>query len=369
MKVLCAREKLREGLALANSVIPSKSPKAVLTNVCLIASGEMLELVGTDLDVSLRFRITEQVKVIEAGTVVVSARVLHDFVRDFAGETVELDTREQNCVIRSGEDSAELVTADADEFPVIAPFDEAGAFSLQAGTFTSLVNKTSFAAAREQGRYAMHGVLVEIGDGLLKMVATDGRRLALAHAPMDTASGTKPQKASIVPTRGTQLFTRVMSDPLDQVKLTFTEAQVGVKTRNAEVFARLLEGEFPRYAAVIPAESKNYCEADASLLERKIRLVANVTGDEARAVRFSLSPGRLELSGHSAGRGEAHAFLAVEYKGTDAEIAFNPDYVVDGLKNSESGIVKLEFNEKTSPGKFLLGENYIYIVMPITIDA
>ena len=84
-------------------------------------------------------------------------------------------------------------------------------------------------------------------------------------------------------------------------------------------------------------------------------------------MRFSLSPGRLELSGHSAGRGEAHAFLAVEYKGTDAEIAFNPDYVVDGLKNSESGIVKLEFNEKTSPGKFLLGENYIYIVMPITI--
>lgn len=369
MKVLCSREKLREGLALANSVIPNKSPKPVLTNVYMTAVGEALELVGTDLDVSLRYRIQDSVKVVEPGTVVVSARVLHDFVRDFSGETVEIDAKDGNCIVRSGEDSAELVTADADEFPEVKPFDEQGAFSLQAGTFTALVNKTQFAAAREQGRYAMHGVLVEIGDGLLKMVGTDGRRLALAHAPMDTQSGQRPQKAAIVPTRGTQLISRVMSDPLDQVKLSFTESQIGVRTRNAEVFARLLDGEFPRYTAVIPAESRNYCEADAALLERKIRLVANVTGEEARAVRFSLTNGRLELFGRSAGRGEAHAYMPVEYKGQDAEIAFNPDYVIDGLKNSENGLVKLEFNEKTSPGKFNLGENYIYIVMPITIDA
>lgn len=369
MKVLCAREKLREGLALANGVIPSKSPKAILTNVSLVATGDALELVGTDLDVSLRYRIDEQVKVIEPGTVVVPARVLHDFVRDFSGETVEIDTRETNCIIRSDEDSAELLTADAEEFPVVPRFDDAGSFSLQAGTFTALVNKTAFAAAREQGRYAMHGVLIEIGDGILKMVATDGRRLALANAPMDTAAGQRPAKPAIAPTRGTQLFSRVMSDPLDQVKLLFTESQIGVKTRNAEVFARLLDGEFPRYSAVIPVESRNYCEADAALLERKIRLVANVTGEEARAVRFSLSNGRLELFGHSAGRGEAHAYMAVEYRGQDADIAFNPDYVVDGLKNSETGVVKLEFNEKTSPGKFMLGENYVYIVMPITIDT
>lgn len=369
MKVLCSREKLREGLALANSVIPSKSPKPILTNVFVTATGDTLELVGTDLDVSLRYRISDQVKVVEPGTVVVSARILHDFVRDFSGETVELSTKDQNCIVTSDEDSAELVTSDVDEFPEVASFEEAGAFSLQAGTFTALVNKTQFAAAREQGRYAMHGVLVEIGDGLLKMVATDGRRLALANAPMDTQSGQRPQKQCIVPTRGTQLVARVMSDPLDQVKLLFTESQLGIRTRNAEVFARLLDGEFPRYGAVIPAESRNYCEADAALLERKIRLVANVTGEEARAVRFSLSNGRLELFGHSAGRGEAHAYMPVDYKGQDAEIAFNPDYVIDGLKNSESGLVKLEFNEKTSPGKFNLGENYIYIVMPITIDA
>jgi DNA polymerase-3 subunit beta len=98
-------------------------------------------------------------------------------------------------------------------------------------------------------------------------------------------------------------------------------------------------------------------------------LVANVTGEEARAVRFELKSGHLELSGHSHGRGEAHAHLEVDFKGQGADIAFNPDYVIDGLKNCETGRVRIEFNEKTAPGKFLLGENYVYIVMPITIDT
>jgi len=110
-------------------------------------------------------------------------------------------------------------------------------------------------------------------------------------------------------------------------------------------------------------------EADAALLARKLRLVANVTGTEARAVRFKLTPGELDLFGQSAGRGEAHARMDVDYKGGEAEIAFNPDYVLDGLKNCEGGQVRLQFNEKTSPGKFTLGENYMYVVMPITVDV
>lgn len=369
MKVLCDREKLREGLAVANNVIPSKSPKPVLSNVCLVATDGALELVGTDLEVSLRYSI-EDVKVDEAGTAVIPARVALDFVRDLLGETVVIETRGSNCTISSGSDACELVTVDADEFPVVARFDEQGSVSLQGGTFTSLVGKTLFAAAREQGRYAMHGVLTEIADGVLRLVATDGRRLAVASQPIDVGmTDDKPKRPVIVPTKGMQLFCRAISDPLDQVKLSFGENQIGIKTRHAEVFARLLDGEFPRYQAVIPGEAQNVIEADAETLARKIRLVANVTGEEARAVKLSLTKGQLELFGQSAGRGEAHAAMEVEYKGKNAEIAFNPDYVVDGLKNCEGVTVHLEFNDKTSPGKFRLGENYVYVVMPITIDT
>jgi DNA polymerase-3 subunit beta len=366
MKVTCDREKLREGLAIANVVVPSKSTKPVLENVCLVATSDALELIATDHEVSLRYRI-DDVQVDEPGPAVVPARVALDFARDLTSETITLNTGDGNCVITGGTDSCELVTLDPDEFPVVARFDAERTLSMQGGTFTKLVGQTSFAAAREPGRYAMHGVLAEVEDDTLRLVATDGRRLALSSVPVD---GSKADNGSaIVPTKGMQLFCRVIGDPLDQVQLAIGSDQVGLKTANAEIFARLIDGEFPRYAAVLPAETGNVMEADKDLFSQKLRLVANVTGDEARAVRLSLTSGQLELFGQSVGRGEAKAHLEVDFKGDAADIAFNPDYVNDGLKHCDSDVVRLEFNERTSPGKFCLGENYVYIVMPITVDA
>ncbi|MDP6538034.1 MAG: DNA polymerase III subunit beta [Planctomycetota bacterium] len=366
MNVLCDREKLREGLTIANLVVPPRSPKPILENICLVATDDALELVGTDLEVAIRYRI-EDVKVTETGSTVIPARVAVDFIKDLTGETVELKTKGRTCHIGAGADTCELVTAEADEFPVVQRFDGERTFSIQAGTFSRLVNQTAFAAARDAGRYAMHGVLVEFGEGKLNLIATDGRRLAVSGAPIDIGDQQRP--SAIVPTKGMNLFCRVLNDPLEQVRFQFDENQIGMSTANAEIFARLIDGEFPKYSAVIPTKTKHCMEADAEVLGRKLRLVANVTGAEARAVKLELKKNELEVSGQFAGRGEAHAHMEVAYKGDAAEIAFNPDYVVAGVKNCEKDVVQLEFEDKTSPGKFTLGEDYIYIVMPITVDA
>ncbi|MCB9914479.1 MAG: DNA polymerase III subunit beta [Planctomycetes bacterium] len=366
MKVLCDREKLREGLAIVNNVIPPRSPKPVLENVCLVATDHALELVGTDLEVAVRYRI-EDVKVAEPGVSVLPARVALDFIRDLASETVTLSHEEGLCTITGGADSCELVTIDQDEYPVIPRFDDSEVLSIQGGTFTRLAGQTAFAAAREAGRYAMHGVLITAEGDDLTMVGTDGRRLALARAAVDMPKG--GIKTSIVPTKGIQLFCRVIDDPLDMVQLEFGENQVGLKTKNAEIFARLIDGEYPKYSQVIPSKCENRVEASTDLLGRKLRLVANVTGDEARAVRFKLQRGELELFGRSVGRGEAHAHMEVAYDGAGASIAFNPDYVLDGIKHCDEETLRLEFTDMTSPGKFSLGESFIYIVMPITIDT
>ena len=149
----------------------------------------------------------------------------------------------------------------------------------------------------------------------------------------------------------------------------FGDNQFGLKTKRAEVFARLIDGEFPRYQAVIPASSENLVEADAELLAQKLRLVSNVTSNDTRAVRLTLDKGGLTIVGRSAAMGEATAHVEVEFEGSPGDIAFNPDYVIDGLKNCELDRVRLEYTERTSPGKFTLGENYVYIVMPINIDT
>jgi len=387
MKVVCDREKLREGLAIVNNVVPSKSPKPVLENVCLVATIDGLEILGTDLDCSVRFRIpigearegdTKEEKVLrggvlrvdEPGVAVVPARVALDFVRDLSADEVTLSTNDNTFTIQGGEDRCGLVTVDRDEFPVIASFGDQATVAVQGGAFTRVVQRTSFAAAREAGRYAMHGVLTEYEDGQLRLVATDGRRLAMSSIPAERRGPTERARPAIVPTKGMQLFCRVISDPLESVQLHLGENQIGLKTKNAEIFARLIDGEFPKYAAVIPRETQNFLDADADMLSRKLRLVANVTGVEARAVKLKAEKTELSLFGQSVGRGEAQARMECDFKGTpSAEIAFNPDYLLEGLKYCEGDRVKLEFNEKTSPGKFTLGENYIYIVMPITVDA
>ena len=366
MKVLCERDRLREALQVVSSVIPVKSTRPAIENVYLAATNDALELVGTDLEVAVRYRI-EDVKVEDPGTALIPARVATDFVRDLGGETLTLETRGESFHIENGADSCELTTMDPDEFPVVARFPESDGLRLLGETFTRLVQRTGFAAAREQGRYAMHGILMQVKDDSLEMVATDGRRLAVASSPIEE-NGSAGSRA-IVPTKGMQLFCRVIDEPMERISLHFGENQLGMKTDKAEIFARLIGGEFPRYSAVIPAETENRVEADADLLGQKLRLVSNVTSQDMRAVKLKIDKGKMTIHGRSAAAGQATAHMEVDFKGVPSEISFNPDYIIDGLKNCELESVRLEFNERTSPGKFTLGENYIYIVMPITIDT
>ena len=367
MKVLCDRERLREGLALVQSIVPTKSTRPAIENIYLAATDDALELVGTDLEVSMRYRL-DDVKVTETGTALVPGRVTADFVRDLASDSVELSTDGEHLKIVGGADTCSLSTTDPDEFPTAAlvRFEDTGALSIQGGNFAKLVGRTSFAAAKEQGRYAMHGILTLVEDGVLRMVATDGRRLAVASTPIDDAGA--PRRA-IVPTKAMQAMCRVIDDTLEQVSLLFSDNQVGLKTRSAEIFARVIDGEFPRYAAVIPAETTKTVEADANLMAKKLKLVSNVTTADARAVKLTLSEGSMSIRGRSSTSGKAESQLDIDYKGEESDIAFNPDFLLDGLRICETDLVRLEFNDRTSPGKFTLGENYIYIVMPITADT
>ena len=368
MKVLCEREMLREALTIATSVIPTKSTRPAVENVYVRAEEDALELVGTDLDVAVRYRV-ENVKLEEPGTVLIPARVASDFVRDLSGETVRIGSKGQSFLIESEDERCELTTVDPDEFPGVAQFGEDGAISVLGATFTRLVSRTSFAAAREAGRYAMHGILTVIEDDELRMIATDGRRLSLAAAGIEHEGAPLNGGPAIVPTKAMQLFCRVIDDPTEMVQVHFGENLFGLRTSKAEVFARLIDGDFPRYSAVIPKSTENLVEADAGILSQKLKLVANVTSTDTRAVRVSLDKDHMKIFGRSASTGEATAELPVRYSGDPVDIVFNPDYLIEGIKNCETDVVRLEFNQRNTPGKFTLGENYTYIVMPITVDT
>lgn len=366
MKVLCNREQLREGLAIVNGVIPTKSTRPAIENVCLVATENALELVGTDLEVAIRFRL-DDVKVADTGTVLIPARVALEFVRDLSGETVSIDASGDTCLITSDGDRVELVTVEPDEFPVVSRFQDENSFPILAETFNKQISRTGFSAAREPGRYAMHGILLEIETGQLRLVATDGRRLAVTTTVIDCPEDTA--KRAIVPTKGLQMFSRLLSDPMARVRIAFEETQFCLKTEQAEIFARLIDGEFPKYSQVVPAEGSCKIDADAALLINKLRLASTVTSADARAVKLLFTEDHLEIQAKATGRGKASGQMEISYQGDPVDIAFNPDYLIEGLKQCESDQVHLEFNDRTSPGKFSLGQEYTYVVMPITIDT
>ena len=364
MKVLCNRETLRDALSIANQLVPTKTTKPVLENVCLVATDNSLEFLATDQEVAMRYCL-DDVQVAETGVAVIPARLAMEVVRDLSGEMCQIELIGTRCRISSNLDHCDLVTADPDEFPVIGRFEATKHVSVQGGVLAKLIGQTSFAAAREPGRYAMHGIQVTLSGDQLQLVATDGRRLAKVTATVDSQGVTT--EPLICPTRGMQLFSRVIADPLDQVHLEFSNDRIGMRTRGAQVFSRVIEGQFPIYDALFPEEHKYEVVLDRDVFGQKMRLASSV-GQE-QGVRMQVSPDKLDFFVRSVSRGEAEASMEASYQGEEAEIAFRPDFVLEGIKRCESESLTLTFNGPSSPGEFRLGENYRYVVMPVTIDT
>lgn len=367
MKVLCNRDQLREALSVVGNVIPSKSTKPILQSIRIEAKKNKLEISATDLEVAVRYRIDEAE--VEKDGVLILPSKLADFIRDLGDESVSLVSDGMNCHVKGLSDSCTLVGQNPEEFPKIPEFEEKSAYRVEAQALSQLAKKTAFAAAREMGRYAMNGILTELSAESIRMVATDGRRLAMSDCAIE--KGPKETSVAIVPSKGMAQFIRCLDPETEHVELSLSNHQIAMKTGRAQVFVRLLEGEFPKYQAVIPKEVPHSAEMDRAKLIQKLQLVANLTGEESRSVRWTFASDKVKLSAEAQGRGEAKAELDAKIKGkgaADTQISFNPDYVLEALKASDAELVRFEFSDKDRPGKFLLGERYIYVAMPITLE-
>lgn len=366
MNLTIPRQPLREALAYIIQAVPTRAAKPILENVYLSASDGVLELLGTDLTVSMRCRVACETH--EPGIVAVNGHVLHDFVRDLRSESVEISCGGATCTIAGDDDRCDLATVDPEEFPTMQNFGDAGVV-VPAATFSRLVSQTTFAAAHDAGRYAMDGVLVEFTDGVLRMVATDGRRLAVSSAEV-VAKAARP---AIVPPRALQIAVKMSQGGVDaqgDVEMDLSDATwISIRSGSREMFARLIDGEFPRYAAVLPHKGDHSLDLDSAEFARKLALVSSVSSEDARAVRIRPNGSAVDLFCAASGRGEAHARMDAVCTGKPAEIAFNPDYVLEGVKRAEGERFTLDAQDKTSPARFDLGPKFVYIVMPITIDA
>jgi DNA polymerase-3 subunit beta len=362
-------KEISDAVGIAASVAPTKSPRPVLQNLLLHGHDGFLEITGTDLEVSVRVRV-ERVEVLKGGKVLVNASRVQQILRELIGEQVEVKTDERaGCSITTGDARFQVMGEDPDDFPELPAWPTEGAFELPARRLVEMVRRTHFATHGEKTRYAMNGILVDIKDSRVHLVATDGKRLALCEQPLD-----EPRDQAthvVVPTKGMTLLARVLGDSNEDVELSIEGAQIHMRTATAVLSARLVQGHFPPYEEVLPKEHDKILKVPRESFLAALRRASLLSTKDSQAVRFRFSKEGLELTSRVPEVGESRIEFPLDFPFEDAlEIGFNPAYFSDALKTLDTTEFRLELKDATSAAVIredTKGQKFLYLVMPLQL--
>lgn len=389
MKVICERAALLEAVNQVSSVVASRSPRPQLTCIKLSATktdeGAELTLSGTDAEISLTVRIG-RVDVAQEGTALIPADKLRQIISAEDNEsTLTLETSGETTKIK-GEDAVfSLHGFDPADFPALSDYKaiaEGSAasaaakslFATEAGVIDSLISRTLFAAARENSRYAINGVLMVRDGKKLEMIATDGRRLAKSSV---TISGDGEPTQCIIPSKALSMIQKLTSDKNEPVHIAITDNQAVFafgdepSDSRAVLTTNLVEGTFPPYDDVIPRDLDIKVTFNRDTLASAVKRAALLTNEESRGVRLSFTAEnkQLELSSRAPEMGEANIKVdLVAYDGDDIEIGFNPTFITDALKVIHDPEIMIELKAPNKPGLFKAGNDFLYVVMPVNLS-
>lgn len=375
MKFLIDRLAFRDALQRVEMAIDRKPTRPVLGGVLIEAHNDSVVLLASDLDIAVRYRI-QQVQVDQPGWAVIPGRELVDIVKDLEAETVTVLLRDgsDQCELVAGEDSCDLVTMETgmdltntpEAFPAVPVLEGDADLSVGKEDFLLMVAATRFATSRVQdNRFATEGVLLEYRDEMVTLVGTDGRRLACIQRPA-TGSNADRRRSVLLPKVLDQILRYGQDEDGDDLSIFFMNNLVGFRIGNLESFGRVLDREYPNYENVIPKDGKHSVRAHRESLAKKLRLASHLTTDAAAVVRIEVSPDRMEVRSEHEGRGRASASLEVDYVGEGLSAAFNPGFLLDGLKAAHTDQIELQMEDGNRPAKFILGEGFHYVVMPLS---
>jgi DNA polymerase-3 subunit beta len=374
-KIVCDVRELLDAVSTCASIVPAKGPKPFLSNLLLRTNEGALEVFGTDLEISLKLRV-ERVEIQREGTVLVNAVRALSILREFQGERVELEADERSgCVLKTPDARYHVLGDDPHDYPEVPRTEVVGSLTLKAQELVQMVSRTYFAAAVEKTRYAMNGILLDLKDKRLRLVATDGKRLALAERALEQAVE-KPVFA-VVPTKGLTLLKNMLSAGEESVSLRIEESQIFLKTTRAVLSARLVEGHFPPYEDVLPKALEKKLDVDREAFQSSLRRASILTTRESQAVRFVFSREGLELTARVPEVGESRVHFGIDYPFERLEVGFNPQFLQDALKVIEGKTVRIELRDAQSAA--LVKElattdagvaevpGFLYVIMPINL--
>lgn len=377
MQVSCMQENLARGLAIVGRAVATRTTLPVLSNILIETDNSRLKLAATNLEIGISCWIGAKVQT--EGETTVPARLLTDFVNSLPAETIDMDlvTRTQTLQLTCSRYEANIKGIDASEFPLIPTVEDGGQLTLDPETLNGMIDQVTFAAATDESRPILTGVLTRFDEGKITFAAADGFRLSVRTAEID--AGIEEPLSVIVPARALSELGRILGDTEEDVEVTVTEGrnQILFHLPDIDLVSQLIEGNFPDYNQIVPKERSTRTIVDVKPFLNAVKIASFFARDAANIVKLKiepgseLEPGTLTVSATSAELGDNVSQLDANIEGEELEIAFNAKYLLDILNVIGADQVAVETSTPSSPGMFkpVGGPDFIHVIMPMHIRS
>ncbi|MFQ5596493.1 MAG: DNA polymerase III subunit beta [Nitrospiria bacterium] len=373
MKAKIDRKRLLSGIQRVQGVVEKRNTMPILTHILMEAQGGQISFFATDLEVGLQGSFPAEI--IEPGRITVSALKLYEMIREFPDGPVHIrDEANHWVVIESGKSHFRMVGLPPEEFPVLPPLDRTDWFEIDPTLFAGLIRRTFFATGDNAPQYVLNGLLVQVeksaeGKGIIRFIATDGHRLAVAEGEIRGGSAGY-EEGIILPKKAILEMSRALDEgeTVGAPEISIGENQWVYRWGNTVITSRIIEGEFPNYRQAIPSGNDIHVSMHKDHLEGALRRVSVLAREKTGAIKFSLEDGRILLSANNPEMGEAKEEINASFKGEGFTTGFNARYLLEALSALKGEETTLEFKDALSP--CLIKENsegFLAVIMPMRV--
>jgi len=361
------RDDILTPLSAVSGIIERRHTLPILSNVLIEQAGQNLSFLATDIEIQITARTALSASG-EAKAMTVGARKLVDILRALPdGADLTLQQQEKRLLVKAGKSRFTLQTLPAEDFPRLAkPTGEAARFSISQKALRRLLGLVQYAMAQQDIRYYLNGLLMVVEDGQLKLVATDGHRLAYAATAL---GGGLPRQEVIVPRKTVIELSKLLAENDDEVHVEVSATQAAFRFGSIELVSKLIDGKFPDYTRVIPTQHKNKLQVGRETLRQALLRAAILSNEKFRGVRWVLSDGSLKIVSSNAEQEEAHEEVEIKYSGDGLDIGFNVNYLLDVLNNVAGENIECAFGDASSSAliSYPTEKDFRYVVMPMRI--
>ncbi len=367
MKFVISRDALLKPLSLVAGVVERRQTLPILANILLILEGDRLSLTGTDLEVELVGRIKLPVAG-DSGEVTVPARKLVDICKSLPeGSDMQFSVTEGKVTIKSGRSRFTLSTLPAREFPNVEDSMGTHKFTVKQGQLKRLIERTSFAMAQQDVRYYLNGMLWELEKQQIRVVATDGHRLAMCTLATELDISEKTQV--ILPRKGVIELSKLLLEEEAEIAVVIGSNHIRATTEDFTFTSKLVDGKFPDYERVLPRSVDKILVGSRQDLRHAFSRTAILSNEKYRGVRLKLSENSLEIVANNPEQEEAEEIVSVDYQGDSLEMGFNVGYLLDVLGVLSGDQVKLSLSDANSSALLEESESgdSLYVVMPMRL--